>query len=104
MFVLGIIILYTVTYRSACGCVYMYDTVDIGPRSIDGRVEVEAGLVDPEISAAPVHHLTLTVYLHLESRAHNNGLIKAIGLMNVIRTTGSSFLSSTDLFQHILIT
>lgn len=58
----------------------MYDTLDIGPCSVDGGVEDEAGLVDPEIGAAPVYYLTLKVYLHLESRADNKGLLKAMGL------------------------
>lgn len=60
-------------------CVHMYDTLDIGPCSIDSRVEGETGLVDPEISAASVHNLALKVYLHLESRPDNGGLIKVIG-------------------------
>lgn len=70
MFVcLRIVVLQTFPYRCTCGCVYMYDTLDVGPRSIDGRVEGEAGLVEPEVSAAPIHDLSLEVYLHLESKA-----------------------------------
>lgn len=46
----------------------MYDTLDIGPCGIDGRVEGEAGLVDSEVGAAPVHYLTLKVYFHLGER------------------------------------
>lgn len=46
--------------------VHMYNTLDIGPSSKDGRVENEASLVDPEVGAAPVHDLTLEIYLHLE--------------------------------------
>ena len=61
-------------------CVHMYDTLDIGPCSIDGGVEGETSLVDPEISAASVHNLTLKVYLHLESRPDNGGLIKVMSL------------------------
>lgn len=56
----------------------MYDRLDIGPCSVDGGVEGEAGLVDPKIGAAPVDYLTLKVYLHLESRADDNGLMKAV--------------------------
>lgn len=47
-------------------CVYMYNTLDIGPCSIDGRVEDKASLVDPKVGASPVHYLTLKIYLHLE--------------------------------------
>lgn len=50
--------------------VHVYDTLDIRTRGIDGRVEKKAGLVDPEIGAAPIHYLTLKVYLHLEFTAH----------------------------------
>lgn len=65
---MGIITLYTVPYRSSRSCVYMYDTLDIRPCGVDGGVEIEAGLVDAEVGAAPVDYLTLKVYLHLESR------------------------------------
>lgn len=82
----------------------MNNTLDIGPWGVDGRVEGEASLVDPEIGAAPVHYLTLKVYLHLESRADNKGLIKPISWMtlatNLMQTTSSS--SNTDLLKHIL--
>lgn len=52
-------------------CVYMYNRLDIGPCSKDGRVEDKASLVDPKVGASPVHYLTLEIYLHLE-RAVNN--------------------------------
>lgn len=67
-----------VPYRGARGCVYMDNTLDVRPGSVDGRVENEAGLVDPEVGAAPVHNLTLNVDLHLES---NRGKI-LLHLMN----------------------
>lgn len=53
-------------YRSTRGCVYVHDALDVGPRGVDGAVEVEAGQVDPEVGASPVHYLTLKVDLHLE--------------------------------------
>lgn len=42
------------------------DTLDVRPCSIDGGVESETGLVDPEVGAASVHYLAMKVYLHLE--------------------------------------
>lgn len=53
-------------YRCTCCRVYMYNTLDIGPCSIDGRVEHEAGLIDSQVGASSVYDLTLKVYLYLK--------------------------------------
>ena len=60
-------------YRSTCRCVYVYDTLDVGPCSINGRVKSKTGLVDPEVCASSVHYLTLKVYLHLAVKSHDKG-------------------------------
>lgn len=57
---------------------YVYDALDVGPRGVDGGVQGEAGLVDPQVGAAPVYHLPLEVDLHLEGRASNQRLHQAI--------------------------
>lgn len=43
----------------------MHNALDVGPRSIDGRVQHEASLVHPQIGAASVHNLPLQVDLDL---------------------------------------
>lgn len=78
----------------------MYDTLNIGPCRIDGRVESEASLVHPEIGAAPVHYLTLKVYLHLESMADN----KRVTQSNRCTFSYESHADNYGLFSTYFIT
>lgn len=68
----------------------MNDTFHIRPCRIDGGVQSEAGLVDSQIGAAPVHDLTLKVYLHLRSEADDEGFEFTDGEVGLKRQRGLS--------------
>ena len=48
----------------------MYDGLDVGPGLMDGRVQHEARLVDPEVGGALLHGLALHVDLHQAGGRH----------------------------------
>ena len=48
----------------------MHDTLDVRPGLVDGGVQEEAGLVDPEVGGSLLHQISLHVDLHQRGSCH----------------------------------
>ena len=82
-------------YSGSSGRVDVHNALDIGSRSIDGRVEHEPSLVHSKVGASSVHNLPLYVDLDLCRGYRDNRMTqqKASDLFILAKCIFSQFLT-----------